>query len=174
MWYRARYSNYESVPASDLSTANEEHAAAVLALETELRAAGYELLQEADTYFVFRHPAHSAFAVSGQPDVVARSGLEMTVFEVKTGAAQAYHETQALLYSCLLPRAIRAYRTTAFSTVLVYPGVRRRLAEDSSLPKRLELTLAVLAEDDEPEKRPGRLNCEQCDIASRLCPERFG
>ena len=120
-----------------------------------------------------RRTRHSHLAVGGKPDLVARQGTSIIVFEVKTGARKPFHETQALLYTQLLPRAIPALARCTFSAVLLYRDARLNVADDPSLPGRLDRVLDVLEAEEYPETNPSFGECRQCNIARSVCAERI-
>lgn len=168
-WFRAhyQYTKYEE-QASNLGEWNRKHTALMIPRRQELEAAGYTCRVEEP----FKLKGKTA-DIAGKMDLVAIKGDDVLIVEGKAGADRDSDVWQVLIYLYAARHLWR--KTLRLEGEVHYPHGDVILTPDELTDERLALmfsTLATIAGEAAPAKRPSRDNCRFCNIGPNDCPQR--
>ena len=168
-WFQAHYRLEEQLPTTfDRVAWRVQHTRALSELRRDLRRRGIKTWGECE--FRLREPHHDA-VVAGRVDCVAFPEPDVVLFDVKTGARRAAHQSQLMIHMHAMGRDDR-FTGRQTKGVLVYPDGQQEIAcLPPGFDDDVEYFVGLLVGDEEPERDPGS-GCRLCNVIARDCPAR--
>jgi hypothetical protein len=175
-WFRTHFTGYVRAPSDfQLAVWTVDHNQLLDELAKERSALGEGVYREEQNKFRVRRS--SGLVLAGKPDLVAiDKESQCTVYDAKTGNPRQSDIIQVMLYMMCLPYASPLYKGKELEGCVVYSAERRSevpaKAIDKPFQKRVAYFLNILDAENPPNRTPGPIECQFCDITGADCPDR--
>ena len=114
--------------------------------------------------------------VSGQPNLVVKKDIDITVMDVKTGAPRQWDIIQVMLYMYGLGRYVTAWGDITLKWRVVYSDHVVDIPADAISPEFIEdmgSLIRRMADEKPALVVPSRTECGFCPITLEDCPQRI-
>ena len=159
----------------DFKTWSTEHNKILHEHHQFLVNAGFEVKVEAQNSF--RYSGRTIRAdVAGKPDLIAVSGNQGEIVDVKTGSPRESHITQTKLYMWLIPNVMaNVYNGITLDGRVLYRDhsvhIPANEVDDEFKGIAIDF-INMLSAEQEPLAIPSYWDCRFCDVKKEHCPER--
>ena len=172
-WYKAHFKiQKDESPEREVFFAEQtaKHDAIQDVREKELKAQGWTVKREEQGEFKLKGAKGD---LAGKPDLVGLKGDEALIVEVKSGKQRESDAWQVLIYWFALKLSWLKGTGSRIHGEVAYKGGHVRNVEPLAPQSQAKIAalLKVVTGDDEPERTPGKWDCEYCEI--KTCPDRF-
>ncbi|MCH7787545.1 MAG: PD-(D/E)XK nuclease family protein [Chloroflexi bacterium] len=176
-WFRAQHysESYDKVPNPfDLVGWQMEHTSLLNQKRDELESEGQKVFLENQNSFTLRG---NTAALGGKPDLIAVSGVQGLILDVKTGKPALSHAMQLMVYMYAIPRALGQHQGIRFDGKVVYTDSSQNVdiphtAIDDTFIRNLADLIRRVSSETPARKVPSQQECSFCNITSADCPER--
>ncbi len=172
-WFKAHHKEYDKVPDTfDRSAWQMDHTRLLNRVRAQLEADGKVVFTEKQNHFTLQG---SVATLGGRADLIAISGENGTIYDVKTGQPTAADHVQVMIYMYAIPLAFRQYKDMTFDGAVVYQDHEVPIpasAINESFKKNLVELIRKVSSDAPSRRVPSAMECGFCPIAKSECPER--